>query len=133
MHLIKTKSGTFSPMDSSDHDEASKIPPGEVVSAKRSRNYLFHKKAFALIKLGFENQDKYDSMEVYRKVITIRAGYFDEVVGKDEETYYLPKSLSFEAMSAEKFQQWYDSTLLIISGDMSTQPEVIQAELNSFF
>ncbi|MCR4307035.1 MAG: DUF1367 family protein, partial [Candidatus Berkelbacteria bacterium] len=76
---------------------------------------------------------KYTEIEVFRKILTIRAGYFDEVPGKDGHTYYIPKSLSFESMSQETFQKWYDATLLIVAKDMETQPETIQAELNSFF
>lgn len=133
MYLVKLKSGHYAPYDTSDHEASVKIAVGSVVKATQSRNYQFHKKAFALLAIGYENQDKYDTEEVYRKVLTIRAGYFDEVPGKDGQTYYFPKSLSFDKMSAEVFEKWYTATLDLIAKDMETAPDTIMAEIESFY
>lgn len=133
MFLTKLKNGNYSPVDDSDFEASKKIAIGDIVKAVKSRNPLFHKKAFKLISIGFENQDRYDKFEVYRKVLTVRAGYYDEVEIKQGEVIPQAQSLSFESMSAEVFEKWYNDVLMVISEDMKTAPETIQNELNSFF
>lgn len=131
--ILKLKNGHYSPYDTSDHEASSKIAVGSVVKASKARNYLHLKKAFALIRIGYENQDRYESEEVYRKVLTIRAGFFDEIQGKDENVYYFPKSLAFDNMSQEEFNKVYDAILDTIAKDMETAPEVIRKEVESFY
>ena len=132
MYLIKLKNGNYAPMDSSDHDESKKVALGDTIKASRSRNWQFHKKAFALLNIGFENQEKYESFEVYRKIITIKAGYFDEVEGKTS-TYYLPKSLSYDKMKAIDFEKWYTDVLDVIAKQLSKKPDEIRSEVEMFY
>ena len=128
MYLVKTKSGTFTPYDDDDHDKAKKIAPGTVVKASKPRNYEFHKKSFALLMAGFNNQEKYHTFEIYRKVITILAGYYDEVESK-RGTEYLPKSLSYENMSAEDFEKWYEAAMVVVANDLGITVEELTEEL----
>lgn len=133
MYLIKNKIGTFSPVDNTDYEENKKIAPGTVVKVSPARNWQFQKKAFALLKLGFSNQDKYTKFEIYRKVITCRAGYYDDVEIVEGEVIPQAHSLSYESMSAEVFEKWYNDTLDVISTDMQTAPERIKQELEGFY
>jgi hypothetical protein len=133
MYLMKTRSGSYQPYDTSDHEASQKIPIGSVVKASKSRNYLHLKKAFALIKIGFDSQDKYESEEVYRKVLTIRSGFFDEVEGKDGKTYYFPKSLAFDNMSQEEFDKVYSAILDTIAKDTQTGSDLLRSEVESFY
>jgi len=71
--------------------------------------------------------------EVYRKVMIIRAGFYDEAPTKYGEVYFIPKSLSCENMSATDFEAWYEATLNIVSKDLQTKPEDINAELQGFY
>ena len=133
IYLIKNKNGTFSPLDSSDFEAANSIPPGSVVKAEKARNYRFLKKFFALVNVGFSSQEKYKSSEVYRKVLLIRAGYFEQVEGKDGQIHYFPQSLAFDKMSEEVFEKVFNSVLDIISADMDTAPEIIKKEIEGFY
>jgi len=133
MFLIKRKDNSYVPSDDASVEASKKIAVGEEVKATQARNVHFHRKGFALLNLGFSNQDKYEQLEVYRKVITIKAGFFDEVEGKDGHPYYFPKSISFDKMNAEEFEKWYKATLAVISTQLQTKPEEIQAELNSYY
>lgn len=132
MYLTKLKSGLYAPSYPADHDESSKVNPGEEVSAKRARNVEFHRKSFALLKLGFDNQDTYDDFSIYRQVVTIKAGFVKWAKGKDGVNYPFAESLSFESMSAEKFEQWYNAVLTIIAKQTSTEKKDIENELLSF-
>lgn len=133
MFLVKLASGNYTPSDDKSHEESSKIAVGTEIKGVKARNIKFHRKAFALLNLGFENQDKFELFEVYRKVIMIRSGYFDEAPTKDGEVYYIPKSLSFENMSANDFDAFYESALTVISGDLETAPEVVNEQLSGFY
>lgn len=133
MHLIKVKNGNYAPMDDLDYEESKKIPVGEVIKGVKSRNWKFHKKGFMLLKLGYDNQEKYPNFEVYRKVTTIRAGYFFEAPTKDGEVYYIAKSLSFENMSAQDFEAWFKSTLDVIASDLGNAPDEIRAEIAAYY
>ncbi len=115
-------------MDDSDYEASKKIAVGSVVKATASRNWMFHKKAFALMNIGFNSQDKIASMEVYRKLLTIRAGFFDLEGG-----YSLPHSLAFDKMSSEVFERWFNATLEVISQDTQTAPSIIQREIEGFY
>ena len=133
MYLTKTKAGHFIPSDDQSYDEAKKIAVGTEIKGVKSRNIKFHRKAFALLELGFSNQEKFELFEVYRKVIIIRSGFYDEAPTKDGEVYFIPKSLSFENMSATDFEAWYDATLNVISRDLETAPDVINEQIQGFF
>lgn len=132
-YLLKNKNGTFSPCDSDDYEAAKGIPAGSVVKATAPRNYLFHKKAFALLNCGYSNQDRYKSFDIYRKVKTMEAGYVDETFDKDGVVQLLPQSLSYDAMSSEKFEKWYNAVLDVISSDMDSKPEELRNEVDQFF
>lgn len=133
MYLVKKKDGSFTPSDNNDYNEAKKVKVGEYVKCTRTRNVKHHKKAFALLNLWFENQDRFQEFEIARKVITIRAGYYDIAPTKDGEPYYIPKSLSFENMSQSDFEKWYEATLNIVAKDLEQSPDAIQAELAGFY
>ncbi len=86
----------------------------------------------ALLNLGFENQDRVKLFEPYRKMMTIKAGFYDEVLDKNNKPYYLPQSLSYESMSAERFDRWYQDTLCVIADDLGSDKEEILSELAGF-
>jgi len=133
MFLVKLGNGQYTPSDDKSQEESAKIPVGGEIKGVKARNIKFHRKAFALLNLGHQNQDKYEVFEVYRKVMIIRAGFYDEAPTKDGEVYFIPKSLSFENMSSNDFEAWYDATLNIISKDLDTAPDEINAEIQGFY
>ena len=45
----------------------------------------------------------------------------------------MPDSLSFDKMSAEKFDKWYTDALEVISKDLATAPDIINDEISQFF
>lgn len=128
-----TKRGLVPKYDS-DLDEKKKLTEGWTYwcEIKKARNYQFHKKFFALCKIGCENSQNVDMpLDAYRKYATIKAGYF--------KTYVTPKgnfieadSIAFENMSQEDFEQVYSAVLGFIINDTGATKEVIEHELISF-
>jgi len=133
MYLTKLGNGQYTPSDDKSHEESQKIAVGGEIKTTKARNIKFHRKAFALLNMAFSNQDKFEQFEVYRKVMIIRAGFYDEAPTKDGEVYFIPKSLSFESMSANDFEAWFEATLNIVSKDLQSSPEDINAELQGFY
>lgn len=121
------------PLFSSDLDEVVKLKQNteykfEVV---HPRNYEFHKKFFALINLGFENQDKYKDYTEYRLIKQMQAGFFKLVV-TEKGKVYLPESISFANMDEIEFEQVYKRVLDIIVSEIKITSEQIKAELVGF-
>lgn len=134
--MIKQKSGLYSPVDDSDFEASKSVGVGGVVSAKAARNVGFHKKLFALLDVGYKNQREnveITSREIYRKLKTVEAGFYDEVIDRDGVVHKFPHSLSFDTMSAEKFEKVYNAVLDLIARDTETAPETIRSEVEGFY
>lgn len=83
------------------------------------RNSRFHRKFFALLRLGF---DAWTPEEVphagapaekqfdrFRRDVTILAGYFDRVFGVDGSMRLEARSISFASMDDAEFEQLYSA------------------------
>ena len=123
--LSKTISGLM-PIDPDSVAWFNKLKPGEVVRAefKRTRNYQFHKKYFALLSVGFDNwkpgeiNSKYGvptkNFDRFRADLTILAGFYDTTVRLDGSVRIEPRSISFAKMSAEEFSDLYSRTIDVL-------------------
>lgn len=80
------------------------------VEIKKKRNYLFHKKYFALINLCFENQDIFEDIDDLRYYLTMKSGYVKQInTGKG--IMPIPKSISFSKMDEIEFEDLYQKTI----------------------
>jgi len=95
------------------------------------RNYQFHKKFYALLNMGFQNQDKYDDFETYRAVMTMRAGFY-KTVETGKGVVYLPKSIAFAAMDELEFTELYNKMINLLCKDLDLSQPDIEAELINF-
>jgi len=125
--------GRIRPAHSGDHDQLSKLPKGEVMQfdVKRPRNVRFHRKYFALLNLGFDNQDRYSNFDHFRKVVQMKAGHFDEVA-TDKGLVFLPRSISFSDMDETAFSELYDGVLDVVADMLGTAPDDIRAAVAEF-
>lgn len=101
-------------------DELNKFKTHEVyeVEIKRGRNPQFHRKVFAF--LGFvyhhfndpnEHLGKAKSFDLFRKNLTILAGYYDETYSYDGSVKLEAKSLSYASMSQSDFEELYSALI----------------------
>ena len=132
--LVKNSKGYFQPSYPSDDDKAAKIGVGEIVECQvwKERHYGHHKKFFALMNMAFENQGIYKDFDTYRKLLIMKAGYFD-VVKTEKGTMYWPKSISFKSMSQDKFTELYDAMLPVIEQEIQISKETIETNLQDFY
>lgn len=89
-------------------DDCEKVPYGEVVvEIKRNRNPKNHRRFFAFVKQAFDMQDHYDEQEVFRKVLQLKAGFFDLVVSEKGQNVYLPKSVAWDQLDEIEFKELF--------------------------
>ena len=65
-----------------------------------------HKRFFAFINMSFDMQDEFDSPEIWRKYITMKAGFFDEIVTKKGIQYW-PQSIAWERLDEIEFKELF--------------------------
>lgn len=131
--LRNTISGLV-PIYPSDQDSKKKLVLGQDYEAdiKTPRNYEFHKKLFALFNIGCQNSKMELPFEVYRKIMTVRAGYFT-AYQTDKGIYYEPDSLSFTAKDEAQIEEVYSRILDVIIKDIGSTSEDIERALIEFF
>lgn len=132
MYLIKGKAHTYQPYTDKDYEESKKVAQMEILDAKRARNPRFHRKVFALLQTGFQNQDRFDNFETYRKVMLIRGGFCEWVEG-NEQVIPIPWSMSYDSMSQSTLEEVFEKFLDLIAKDLHTAPDKIKAELAGYF
>jgi hypothetical protein len=133
--VIKTPRGLL-PVYDSDLENYCKIPMNEEfeIEYTKKRNLKFHKKYFALMKLAFENQQDYRSLNDMRRDIAIVSGFYDEVVNKiTGEILKVAKSISFSNMEETEFSELYEKTKDTISKWLGIDNETIEDEILQFY
>jgi len=123
----------LTPIFPSDYDEKKKLKIGQDYEAdiKLPRNIQFHKKAFALFNIGHQNTKLNLPFNVYRKMITMRAGYF-KAYQTDKGILYEADSLSFGSMDQETFEECYSRVLDQIIKDVGLTSDEVENELTNF-
>ena len=102
---IKTRTGLMP----TSEDDYTKIQFGEEVMIEwsKKRNPSNHRRFFKFIGLAFDLQDFYEDKEIFRKWLTMRAGYFDAMVQPNKNTLFIPKSIAFEKMGEPEFAELF--------------------------
>lgn len=111
--LVKKLDNSFAIAYPSDYEKAKKIKVGEIFEyeTKKPRNYLFHKKFFALINLVFDNQEAYTNIDDLRYDLTIESGFFTRRTNLQGDEVKKPKSISFAKMDEREFNELYEAFL----------------------
>ena len=114
LRLVRTANG-FMCADDDSLEQSRKLKLGEEYFAevRVPRNYEFLKKYFALIACAWSclpegNQRGFGNKEQFRKAVEVTAGFFDLFYSfEHKEWLQCPKSIAFDKMSAEEFDDLY--------------------------
>lgn len=89
---------------------------GEVIRVKlfKDRNPRHHRLFFALLKVVFQNQEKYLSQEALRFAITVQAGWVDEIQLTGDKVALRPRSIAWGKMDQHEFKTYYDAAMQAI-------------------
>lgn len=115
IHLIKSPSALHPSLDA-DAEIMAKWKTGDIIEAtvKRPRNGKFHRKYFALLGVGFNNQDKYETFEDFRMEVQLRAGHYHEHVTLKGTLVPVVDSVSFAKCDEDEFSKLYNGALSVI-------------------
>jgi hypothetical protein len=78
---------------------------------RRARNPDHHRKGFALIKLIFDSQEKYRTIEDLLVELKLQTGWYREHIRANGEIIYVPKSISFADMDQLEFEAFYETLI----------------------
>jgi len=110
--LSKLPPGYTGPILLPMESDLSGIPDGEIMAdLRKNRNVKNHRRFFAFIKLTFDMQDTFDSKEVWRKYITMKAGFFDEVINAEGKVMYWPRSISWDELDEIEFKDLFNQVV----------------------
>lgn len=124
------------PMYDSDYDEKCRLKIGEDVlcTITKPRNYEFHKKFWALVRLTFDNLPEriHRMLDIYSiddmaVCLKLELGYANTVWHGGRQVV-IPKSISFEAMDETEFERFYQRSIDVILAKYlrgSTRQEII--------
>ena len=111
------------PLYDSDHDLKQRLRVGSTVRCRISlpRNYEFHKKFFALVRLTYDNLPlplverwKIHSVDDMLRHFKRDLGYFTSSVNELGEREVEYKSISFAAMDKEEFERFYNGSVNLV-------------------
>lgn len=113
--LIKGPSALYPSLDA-DAEIMARWKSGDVIEAtvKRPRNGKFFRKYFALLQVGFQNQDKYQTPEDFRMEVQLRAGHYHEHVTMKGTLVPVIDSISWAKCDEDSFAKLYDGALKVI-------------------
>lgn len=128
-HFIKNQNGLV-PANQEAELWFGKIKSGQVISveAKKTRNWLFLKKYFALLNVAFDNWNPPNiqvdvggksiqpekNFDRFRKDLTILCGYYETVFRLDGTYRIEPLSISFAKMEEEEFSVLFQKTITVL-------------------
>lgn len=131
MPLYQRRGYELEPVSDQDQKKADKLKQYDtyVFKVVHERNYKHHKKFFALLNLAFENQSHYENFEHFRKIMTMKAGYYDAVKDPLGVMVYLPRSISFDNMGQDKFETLYKDVLMALSKELKVEIPQLEEEI----
>ena len=84
-----------------------------MVKITRPRNLKFHRKYFALLGTALSMVDDEYTPEQFRALCVAGAGY-GEFLDTKEGMVFVPRSISFAAMSGDEFERLYNDTITFV-------------------
>ena len=132
-HATLTLQNKIVPLYNSDYDKLKKLKRDTelVWEVKQQRNPMFHRKCMALFNLGFENQEQINSFDNYRKIMTMKAGFFTTEI-TDKGVVYFAKSISFANMDNSEFEDLYSKLIHVIAKDLNLNDTEVRQNIESF-
>lgn len=140
IEVFKHISGFFVPVDDNEQEKANKFKSNEQyqVEIKLTRNPAFHRKTFAFFKFCFDHwisdkpfMDENGQFDVFRKNLTVLAGFYDQYYTIKGEVRIEAKSLSYGSMKQDVFEQHYYALIqaamkhIFVKADKETEEQLL--------
>lgn len=124
--FMKSAGGALVPVGEADRQIISKWKVGQGIKCKfsRLRNIRFHRKFFAMLDLAFDvweppevshnGMPAIKNRERFRKDLLIASGFYETVVNINGQIRAEAKSMSFDSMGEDEFNQVYSAVADVI-------------------
>ena len=118
--MIKQAGGVLVPASDMESDALRRFKTGEQyqIEIKFSRNLAFHRKTFAFFNFCFDHWrsdkefiDERGQFEVFRKNLTVMAGFYKEYYNLKDEVRIEADSISYAGMLPEVFEKHYKALI----------------------
>lgn len=122
----------FVPADIMAEDAMNKVAVGSTVmlTVRRPRNPAHHRKLFALFSVVLEQTDRWADSTVLLEDLKLATGLFEtRVSALTGMPYPVPASISFAAMSQDRFEAWYAKAIRVLSDHLGTDVEALGREV----
>lgn len=116
MKIYLTREGdTFKPLSVMDYEKTRRVKEGQIIEVdyKKPRNPLFHNKFMSMIRVVYDNQEKYETIEQVLNAVKVDLGYYDPLYVHNVEVA-VPRSISFAKMDEIEFEELYDKAVTLI-------------------
>lgn len=112
--------GALRPYSPEAVEQAAKWRPGTSVLCEATvpRNVQHHKLAFTLFRTVWENTDRWDTADHFRRWLLCQTGNCDTVPLSDGTVMAIPHSMSFQAMGNDEFRDFWNRALDVIIQDV---------------
>lgn len=145
--LIKGPRGHLVPLNDEEREKTRKLKAGVPIKCevKLFRNYKFHKKFFALMKIAFDlwaestirrtynGQQVMPDFDVFRKDVTKLAGFYVPVYSPNgNEIRIEAESIAWDSMKEERFEKLYSATINCILQKILPETKLTEQELREW-
>ena len=133
--FLKSHGGVLIPADDECVESMQKVKNGDyiIVEYKPKRNYKFHRKAFALLNLVLQNQDKYKNINDLLVEFKLKVGHYEEHITMKKGIIYIPRSISFSEMDELEFNEIYSKFIDIALRDFVNMSRAeLEAQIINF-
>lgn len=120
VEVIKHAGGVLLPVNDMELEKLNKFKTGEQyqVEIKLTRNPQFHKKVFCFFGFCFEHwkgdnefQSESKQFDIFRKHLTVLAGFYESYFNIKGESRIEAKSLAYSSMTQEEFEECYNALI----------------------
>lgn len=140
INVTKQPGGVLVPASDMEAEELNRFKTGCVyeIDIKNPRNPHFHGKVFAFFNYCFsywksdrEFMDEKGQFDLFRKNLTVLAGYYDEYYTIKGDVRIEAKSLSYGSMKQEEFEKCYQALIqaamkhIFLGGDDDTYNRLV--------
>jgi hypothetical protein len=135
IHLVKREDGSIYPADGESASMWSEMKVGTwkfIFSPVKviNRNVYHHRKYFKMLSVAFSNQERFKTIEQFRKAVLIQAGFYHPLY-TFEGIIKEADSIAFNKMTQEEFEKCYKESVDIVMESFKWGDEMY-LELMSF-
>lgn len=113
--LRKRLDGCLAPTDEECEEVLKRHKVGSEfwVEIKKARNPKYHRMYMALLRIVYENQERYTNFRIFRKAVELAAGHVEIIPSLDGEPHIQVQSIAWDALDEHGFQELFPQVMRV--------------------